>query len=332
MASQLLGPPPVSPPAVPVVPAARVLLGTSFGQRAISDGASDGLGVILDAALRLGAQGLYVVADAVGAGLAADSTQLMARRSELPVVAIDAVLGAARPGTLSGSRHGIAAARAQLASLDREEAAAAVSVARAGLAFAEELGASHVVLSLGTAKALGRLWRRLRGRYVRGVLHYDDSISEELMEARAGVSSRHVDAALRSLDRVVEEASRRGVSVLIRNPRQPVDLPTAFELSAMRAELRGAPLAPLLDLPAAHLTSMLHCCPLRETVLAFGDGPLSSLADACGPLFGLVPGQGEVDVAAVARTLPKEARRAFVPSPGLSIDEVAAGYAAVAAL
>lgn len=309
-----------------------MLLGTSFGQRVIAGDASDGAASILDAAGRLGAQALYVVADAVGASLAADATQLVARRAELPVVAIDGVLGAARPGPLSGSRHGIAAARAQLASLDREEADAAVNVARAGLAFAEELGAAYVVLSLGTARALGRLWRRLRGRYVRGVLHYDESSAEELMAARAGVSTRHVDAALRSLDRVVEEASRRGVSVLVRNPRQPVDLPTAFELSAIRAELRGAPLSPLLDLPAAHLTSMLHCCPLRETVLAFGDGPLSSLADACGPLFGLVPGQGEVDVAAVARALPKEARRAFVPSPGLTLDEVAAGYAAVAAL
>lgn len=317
---------------LPAVPEASALLGTSFGQRAITDGAADGIGTVLDAAERLGAQALYVVADAVGASLAADSTQLMARRTELPVVAIDAVLGAARPGSLSGSRHGIAASRAQLASLDREEAAAAVSVARAGLAFAEELGASYVVLSLGTARALKRLWQRLRGQYVRGVLHYDESSAEELMAARAGVSTRHVDAAMRSLDRVVEEAARRGVSVLIRNPRQPVDLPTAFELSAVRAELRGAPLAPLLDLPAAHLTSMLHCCPLRETVLAFGDGPLSSLADAAGPLSGLVPGQGEVDVAAVARALPKESRRAFVPSPGLTFDEVAAGYAAIAAL
>jgi hypothetical protein len=314
----------------------KAALGTSFGRHGIAEGAAAGAaagpGAILDAAVQLGAQALYVVADAVGASLAADSALLMERRSELPVLAIDAVLGAARPGPSGGGRHGIAAARAQLASLDRDEAAAAVDVARAGMLFAQEVGAAYVVVSLGTARALGRLWRRLRGRYLRGVLHYDESSAEALMAARAGVSSQHVDAAMRSLDRVVEEASRRGVSVLVRNPRQPVDLPTALELSALRAELRGAPLAPLLDLPAAHLTSMLHCCPLRETVVAFGDGPLSSLADACGPLYGLIPGQGEVDVAAVARALPKDARRAFVPSPGLSIDEVARGYAAIASL
>ena len=45
---------------------------------------------------------------------------------------------------------------------------------------------------------------------------------------------------------------------------------------------------------------------------------------------GLVPGQGEVDVAAVARALPESAQRAFVPAAGLTLDEVAAGHAAVA--
>lgn len=312
-------------------------LATSFSAARDSDGKD--LAAYLDTVERLGAASLYLTAGGPGAALAADPALLFARRGRLEVAAVDAALGAARAaaGASAGAsqdagRHGLRAAKAQPASLDRAEAETAVAVTKAALAFAAELGARHVVVSLGAAHGLARLWRGLRGRFLRGVLQYDDAACQDFLAARASLSRRHIDAALRSLDRIVEEAARRGLMVLLRNPRRPIELPAALELAALRAELRGAPLAPLLDLPAAHLASMMRCAPLRETVTAFGDGPLACLADACGTVGGLVPGQGEVDVAAVARALPEGAQRVFVPAAGLTLDEVAAGHAAVASL
>jgi hypothetical protein len=284
----------------------------------------------LDEAERLGVASLYLAAGlGLGENLTAAPSLLVAHRPGLPVVALDAVLGAYRSESVGQDAR---TALAQAASLDRAEAEQAVAVTQAALLFAEELGARYVVLGLGAARRLARLWQALRGRFLRGVLLYDEDSAREFMRIRAALAPRYLDAARRSLDRIVEEGARRGITVLLRNPRRPTDLPTGLELSALRAEFQGAPLAPLLDLPAAHLTSTLRCIPLRETVLAFGDGPLASLGDACGAVGGLLPGQGEVDVAAVARALPKEASRAFVPWPGLTPDEVVAGYRAVAAL
>jgi hypothetical protein len=298
-------------------------LGTSFGIDA------QGPAGYLDGAERLGAGCLYLTDNGVGARLASERELLLSRQGRLPVAALDATLGAVRPGPWGIT---LTAGRARAASLDRAEAETAVAVARAAIALAAELSTPYVVLGLGGARVLGRLFATLRGKLLRGVLLYDDESAQELMAVRAALSRKYVDAAMRSLDRIVEEAARRGVTLLVRNPRLPTELPTPLELSALRAELRGAPMAPLFDLPAAHLTSTLHCVALRETVLAFGDGPLHCLADACGAVGGLVPGQGEVEVGVIARALPAPARRAFLPWPGLLPTEVAAGYAAVAAL
>lgn len=314
-------------PPEPVSIAKPCALGTTFYRAAgqASPESAGGLPLLLEAATRLEAQALYLVADGTGAELAAQPQLLVERRLELPVVGLDAALGAVRLGQPR-------AGRAQAASLDRSEAETAVNVVKAALAFAEELGARYVVTTLGQVRGLERLWRPVRGRFLRGVLLYNDESAEELMGIRAGLATRQLDAGLRSVDRMVEEAARRSVTLLLRNPRLPTEMPVALELALLRAELRGAPLAPLLDLPSAHLTSTLRCIPLRETVLAFGDGPLASLADACSTLSGLVPGTGEVDVPAITRALSKGTQRLFVPWPGLNLAEVAAGYRAIAAL
>lgn len=283
----------------------------------------------LDAVAQIPAKALYLGSDAVGRQLVLESELCFLRRAELPVLALDAALGAVHPGKTGLMPQ---AARARAASLDRDEAETAVSVVRAALGLAEALGARYVSLSLGGPPRLERLWKKLRGRFLRGVLLYDEESAREFMAVRASLAKKYLDVALRSLDQIVEEAVRRGTTVLVRNPRRPAELPTGIELSVIRAEFAGAPLGPLLDLPAAHLLSMMRCVALRESVLSFGDGPLSFLADACGAVAGLAPGQGEVELAAVVRALSKDAARAFLPWPGLSPFEIGVGYRAVANL
>jgi hypothetical protein len=243
----------------------------------------------------------------------------------LPIWAIDAQLG----GVLRG-REGLA--RAELCALDRDEARAAVSRVQACLALAEACGCPAVYLRLGTVAGVAGRWDGLRRRFLRGELLLDEEPAERLMRDRRALAERHLQAARRSLEPLLGEAERRGVTLLLKNPRRGIELPEALELSALLQEFAGAPLRPLLDLPAAHLTSAMRLFPLRETILGFADGPLCFLGDACGAISGLPPGHGEVDVAAVARHLPAEVRRAFVPWPGLRLHEVRAGVAGVAGL
>lgn len=321
--------PPSYSPRPPVAAAPpQCALATTFAYalgRELADGQAgqSRAGQLISLAQRVGATALHL---SEGLGFVeALVPELVVRRAELPVLAVDASLGAVRLGR---PRAALAAA----AALDREEAQEAVAVALAALSLAGELGAKFVTLRLGPVAGLGSLWERARAHFLRGALAEDEAPAEELMTARGALAGRHLDAALRSLDRLITAAQRLELTVLLPSPRRAVELPTPIELRALRSEFRGAPLQPQLDAPAAHLASAMHLCPLRDSVLGFCDGPLANLGDGCGAVGGLPPGHGEIDLQAIARVLPGGAHREFVPWPALRLPEVAAGYKAVAAL
>lgn len=328
MADPLLETPPPPPAAAAAPP--RCALATTFAYAlarslAAGQGEQSAAGQLLSVAQQVGATALHLSDGPAATLLATLVPELLVRRDELPVLAVDASLGAVRLGR---PRAALAAA----AALDREEAGEAVAVALAALALAGELGAKFVCLRLGPVAGLGSLWERARAHFLRGALAEDEAPAEELMSARSALAGRHLDAALRSLDRVVTAAQRLELTVLLPSPRRAIELPTPIELQALRSEFRGAPLQPQLDAPAAHLASAMHLCSLRESVLGFSDGPLANLSDGCGAVGGLPPGHGELDLPAIARVLPPGAHREFAPWPALRLAEVAAGYKAVAAL
>ncbi len=301
-------------------------LGTSFAlrRRAPGERPLHG-GALVDEALSCGAAALVVCEGLPGEVIADLQTALSRRRDELPVLAVAGGVGAAlldRP----------ALSRASVCSLDRDEARAAAEGFGAAVQLAQELGAPYVVLSLGAVESVRGRWDGIRRHFLRGELIDDLTPAEQLMEARDGGAGRHLTACRRQIEGLLAMAERRGVTLLLKNPRRAIEMPSPLELSALLEEMRGAPLLPLLDLPAAHLTSAMRLRPLRDTVVAFGSGPLGYLGDACGAVGALAPGHGEVDVAAVARHLPTGARRAFIPWGGLRLDEVSDGLRGVEAL
>lgn len=245
-----------------------------------------------------------------------------ALRGDLPLVALDGRLGAylqERP----------ALARASLSSLDRDESLVGRGVVETTLELARESGSSFVVIDLGpvfSAEEASKTEEDLRGRLFRGAIQ--DRINERILKDRNARAPQHLWACLRVLDALLGRAERCGVTLLLRNPRRVSDLPNPVELRVLLDELRGAPLSTYLDLPAAHLQSVMRLTPFRETVTTFGKGPLPNLptlvnlADACGPLYGLFPGQGEVKVAAIAKVLSAKTTKLFVPNPGLTSDEI----------
>lgn len=317
--------------------APKVALATSWAPTDVHDADS-----YLDALAQLGAEALVLVAaDAIPADLPTLTAALGRRRHELPVLALEGILGALNLGTPQ-------AFQTRLCATDRHEAQAAVRVVRSAIDLAAQLGAKTVLVSLGSigerSDGIERLWQRLLSCFRRGVLLYDPSTAQELREIRAALASVHLDAAMRSLDPLLEEASRRGIQLCLRNPPRGIELPAALELSTLRAVFSGAPLSSLLDLPAAHVASMLHLLPMRDTILAFagslpsedsaanGGSPFANLADACGVITGLVPGQGEARPATAARAVPPHGQRLFVPWAQLCAAEVRQGLASVAGL
>jgi sugar phosphate isomerase/epimerase len=235
------------------------------------------------------------------------------RRGEVPITAIE-------------DRSGLARAPA-LAALDREEARAAIAAAEATLRRATAVGAPYVVLRLGWVEGARRDWVYARDRFLRARL--TPALAQQLRESRDHAAEAQLDRARAALDRLARSAERAGVTLLVKNGQRYVELPSPVELDRLRADLRGAPLLPLLDLPAAHLTDRMQIWPLPLVEAAFGGGPLVYAGDACGALAALPPGDGEIGVEGVAAQLARqpEAVRAFRPWPGLTDAEIARGVA-----
>jgi len=237
--------------------------------------------------------------------------ELARRGDELPLLAIEAPCPTP---TRNGARE------PALSAADRDEAQAALEAAAATVRRAGELRAPFVVVRLGEVEPAAADWAYARDQFLRGAL--DASLAQRLLAARDDVAERALDGARRALDRLAREAERAGAVLLVRNGRRYVDVPSPRELDRLREELRGAPILPACDVPAAHLTEVMGFAPMALTLAAYSDAPLWYWGDACGPVGALAPGRGIVDLAAARASIGKEARLAFSPWPGLSVDEV----------
>ena len=280
---------------------------------------------VLSSLLSEGATALHLPAPGLPGLVETLQKLVIEPRTEVKVCAIDAELGA---HTLDRPQ----AALAQLAALDKEESRTATHVAKTALAVATSLSCPFVRVRLGEVAGLSRLWQNVRAHFLRGASFEDSEPGDELLQARSALLPRHLDAVRRALESLANLAVHSQKTLLIAYPRRVTELPLPLELRLLLEEFDGAPLRPCLDLPAAHLSSMMRLVSLADSVRSFARGPLHCVGDACGPIGALPPGSGEVEVAAVCRTLPKDATLSFMPWPGLSFREALAGFHSLASL
>ncbi len=263
---------------------------------------------LLDTLARAGAQAV-VLDGSLSPGLFEElAPRLAARRDDLPVWAVESPCPATR------------AATADLAAIDRAESDAACEAAEATMARIANLGAEFLLLTLGDVAALRRDWPAVRRAFLRGEL--TDGGRERFVAARKKAAPRHLDAARRALDRLARRAESAGLVLGIRNPPRMIGLPAPAELPLLLTHVDGAPVAPALDLAAAHLDETMGFGPVAAVLDAWRAAPIALLADACGPVVGLPPGHGEIDFAAAIAALSPQARVAFRPSPSLTVEEV----------
>lgn len=289
----------------------RPALSTVFGS--VRQGGGDALSpaAIVDACLRAEASAVVLDAELRPALYEPLVAELERRGDELPVLAIEAPCPTTtRPG----------AREPQLTAYDRDEARAALDAALLTVRRAGELRAPFVVVRLGDVEAVAGDWTHARDHFLRGAL--DDGLAGRMRQARDAAAERALDGARRALDRLSREAERAGALLLVRNGRRYIDVPSPHELDRLRAELRGAPILPAGDVPAAHLCDVMGFVPLAATLAAYADSPLWFWGDACGPIGALAPGRGVVDLAAARASVGKQARLAFSPWRGLGVDEV----------
>lgn len=240
--------------------------------------------------------------------------RLDARREELPVWSVENVCPSSKVQA------------AELASLDREEAKVARAAAEESLKLAAEVGARYLVLRLGEVRRMADDWTRARRQWLRG--DFDGERAAQLARKRMLAGTPHLDPARRALDELSRRADDAGVTLAVRTPSRATGFPSAIELGVLLADLRGGPIAPMWDLPATHLLAEFGV-PVAETASAWKSAPLVHAADACGPLAGLVPGTGELDLAPLFADVRSDADVVFTPWARLDAHEVEAGTEAV---
>jgi hypothetical protein len=223
------------------------------------------------------------------------------------------------------------AALAQLVSVDREEARAALASATSALRWGAERGIRRAVVRLGTLRELEPDWPALRDRYLKGGL--DPRYARRAALYRDTASGRPLDAARRALEPLCTVADGLGLELLVLNPRRLIESPSPRELRHLLTELRGAPLRPAFDASAAHLADDMGLWPLVETTAVFGSqAGLALLGDAAGAVGGLPPGAGVVPLALLAEQLPLDCLRAFSAHSLLSEPELHRAVRAVSEL
>ena len=288
----------------------RLALATTFDRRALLAPAAllDRVGELLERAEVAEARVALVLDAQLHGDRLEETMSLLEKRRELPVLALEA---------RSGLRD-----RPALAALDKEESRLAIADTEATLRRASQVGAPYVVLRLGWVDGARRDWIYARDRWVRAQLSGERA--RALQAARDRVAVGHVDRARAALDRLARVADSLGTTLLVKNGQRYVELPAPFEWTQLAQDLSGAPVQPLFDLPAAHLTATMGFASLALTEATF-DGPLSYLGDAAGPIAALPPGHGELGAAAVKQRSGKPKHVAYRPWPALTEQEVALG-------
>jgi hypothetical protein len=289
----------------------RPALSTLFASSRAGGAAALAPGAIVDSCLRAEAPAVVLDGALRPALFEPLVAELERRGDELPVLAIEAPCP-------SESRPGVR--EPQLAAYDRDEAQAALAAATATMRRAGELRAPFVVVRLGEVEPVAADWAFARAQFLRGAL--DDGLVQRLLAARDDTAERALDGARRALERLAREAERAGAVLLVRNGRRYVDVPSPRELDQLRDELSGAPILPAGDVAAAHLQDVMGFAPLALTLAAYADAPLWYWGDACGPIGALAPGRGILDLSAARASVAPDARLAFSPWPGLTVDEV----------
>jgi sugar phosphate isomerase/epimerase len=210
---------------------------------------------------------------------------------------------------------------------DRGERDEAVRAGIATLEMAERLGARAVVVHLGrvpVAEDLLAEYRRLEP--------VPGPATPELLAAVARLAADrerlhrpHLDAALRSLDRLNREAVRRGLLVGVENRYHPHEIPIHAELGGLLREFDGGAVRYWHDVGHAMSHERLGLTTQRALLEEFGPRIAGThLHDSRAGRDHIAPGTGEADFAEILRHLPADAIKILELRPSVPREEVVA--------
>jgi sugar phosphate isomerase/epimerase len=234
-----------------------------------------------------------------------ETLRQMGRRAgrDVPVLSVHAFF----PNPVRGGEEGSGANAYLFSSPDRTERDAAVRCGIATLEAAERLGARAVVLHLGRVP----VEKEVLAPYLR-LESAGGPATPALIEAVAGVLAArerlrgpHLEAALRSVERLNREALRRGLLLGIENRFHPHEIPLHDEVGIILREFAGGAVRYWHDVGHALNHQRLGILTQEAWLGTYGAQLAGThLHDIRGGEDHLAPGTGEADFAAILRHLP----------------------------
>ncbi len=242
---------------------------------------------------------------------------------DVPVLSVHAFF----PNPVSAGAQGSGANAYLFSSPDRQDRDTAVRFGMATLETAERVGARAVVLHLGRVPVEQELiaeYRRLESA--------EGPPAPELLEAVAAVLAArerlrepHLDAVLRSVERLNREAQRRGLLLGIENRFHPHEIPLHDEVGLILREFDGGAVRYWHDVGHALNHQRLGIGTQEAWLAAYGSRLAGiHLHDIRGGQDHLAPGTGEADFTAILRHLPKDAIKILEIRPSVPREELLA--------
>jgi len=242
---------------------------------------------------------------------------------ETPVFSVHAFF----PNPVGVGEKGSGANAYLFSSPDRQERDSAVRHGIATLDAAERLGARAVVLHLGRVPVEQELlseYRRLESAEGPPTPKLRESVAA-VLAARDRLREPHVDAVLRSVDRLNREALRRGLLLGIENRFHPHEIPLHDEVGLILEEFAGGAVRYWHDVGHALNHQRLGIGTQDAWLEAYGTRLAGThLHDIRGGEDHLAPGTGEADFAAILRYLPASAIKILEIRPTVPREELLA--------
>jgi sugar phosphate isomerase/epimerase len=192
-----------------------------------------------------------------------------------------------------------------LSAVDPEERTRAVKYSLRTLEWAEELEASCVVLHLGKIPMESPM-ETLKKLYDQKKIQSEEAqefIGEE-KKVRARKGERHLEAAMRSLERLAREAEKRGVFLGVENRYNIHDLPNLEEFKIIFREFSGSPIRYWHDIGHATTQQNLGLEDQEELLKNCGNLLVGVHLHGCkGYHDHEAPGNGEEDYALIKKFL-----------------------------
>ena len=226
----------------------------------------------------------------------------------LPVVSLHA------PTPYTTTSRGRGNSSLNLAGLDQQERREAVAATLRTLDFAADAGVRAIVVHLGTidSPAVHDGLRRLRELFESGSIDGEDArrVRAAAAAARAEAAPAHLEAARRSLDKLVAYARPRGVAVGLETRLHYQEIPAPDEAVSLLSEHAPDEAGYWHDTGHAEVWDRLGLVPharwfdrLRERLIG------CHLHDVRGIVDHRAPGNGTLDWALVAAGIPPHAAR-----------------------